>query len=136
MLLIEIFTNSFLQVSEEQLTDRGKLSNLLLMLPELLETLLNFGPKSLLSTFYKIDYQFLGKNFKNCLIEDKASILVHKDARLSRKEIIDRFGRNMTTIIHLLAALKKPASNCITEKKKDYGRPRKVPDDVLKILKR
>ncbi len=62
--------------------------------------------------------------------------MVHKDARLSRKEIIDRFGHNMTTIIHLLAALKKPASNSITEKKKDYGRPRKVTDDVLKILKR
>jgi transposase len=69
-------------------------------------------------------------------IEDKATVIAYKEAGFSANQIASRLGSHEATINRVLAASKTLPNRAVPQRKKGSGRPRKLTEDVLKILKR
>jgi transposase len=77
-----------------------------------------------------------GSGVKHLSIEDKATVIACKEAGFSANQIASRLGRHKATINYVLAASKALPNRAVPQRKKGSGRPRKLTEDVLKILKR
>jgi transposase len=77
-----------------------------------------------------------GNGVKHLSVEDKATVIAYKEAGFSANQIASRLVRHKATTNRVLAVSKALPNRAVPQRKKGFGRPRKLTEDVLKILKR